>query len=46
MVVRLGPKPGTLAQHRQFDGEKAILVLVSLEASHAVRNLRITIRCG
>jgi dTDP-4-dehydrorhamnose 3,5-epimerase-like enzyme len=28
----------TPAQHRQFDGDKAILVLVSPGASHAVRN--------
>jgi dTDP-4-dehydrorhamnose 3,5-epimerase-like enzyme len=29
---------GTTAQHRQFDGGSAVLVLVSPGASHAVRN--------
>lgn len=29
---------GTAAQHREFDGRSAVLVLVSTEASHAVRN--------
>jgi oxalate decarboxylase/phosphoglucose isomerase-like protein (cupin superfamily) len=29
---------GTVAQHREFDGGKAALVLVSPGASHAVRN--------
>jgi oxalate decarboxylase/phosphoglucose isomerase-like protein (cupin superfamily) len=29
---------GTAAQHREFDGGKAVLVLVSPGASHAVRN--------
>jgi oxalate decarboxylase/phosphoglucose isomerase-like protein (cupin superfamily) len=28
----------TAAQHREFDGSHAVLVLVSPEASHAVRN--------
>jgi oxalate decarboxylase/phosphoglucose isomerase-like protein (cupin superfamily) len=29
---------GTTAQHRQFDGDTAVLVLVSPGGSHAVRN--------
>lgn len=29
---------GTLPQHREFDGGRAVLVLVSPGASHAVRN--------
>lgn len=29
---------GSAAQHREFDGGRAVLVLVSPEASHAVRN--------
>jgi oxalate decarboxylase/phosphoglucose isomerase-like protein (cupin superfamily) len=46
IVVLPGPRwslhwdegEGTVAQHREFDGGRAVLVLVSPGASHAVRN--------
>jgi oxalate decarboxylase/phosphoglucose isomerase-like protein (cupin superfamily) len=46
IIVLPGPKwsfhwdegDGTAPQHREFDGSRAVLVLVAPEASHAVRN--------
>jgi len=46
IVVMPGPKwsfhwdegDGCVAQHREFDGGRAVLILISPDASHAMRN--------